>query len=82
MNVGFICVVEDLLNELWRDEIHALAVTNDQITWHHGHATDAHWNVNSSQHYIADWGGIDRLEIGRHIDGRKALQIPHAAINY
>src|SRR6266853_75663 len=66
MNPDFIRTVENLLHQLRRNEIHALAVTHDQITGHYGNAANSYRNIDARQHHVSYGRWINRPEISGH----------------
>src|SRR5437016_5135806 len=81
MNPDFISTVENFLHQLRRNEIHALAVTHNQITRHYGNAADSHGNIDARQHHIPYRRWVDSFEIGGHINLRNSVEIPNASID-
>ena len=81
MSPDFISTVENFLHQLRRNEIHALAVTHNQITRHYGNAADSHWNIDARQHHIPYRRWVDSFEIGGHINLRNSVEIPNASID-
>src|SRR6266478_3144771 len=81
MNPDFIRTVENFLHQLRRNEIHALAVTHNQITRHYGNAANSHRNIDARQHHIPYGRWVDSLEIGRHINLRNSVEISNASID-
>jgi hypothetical protein len=82
MDVGFIRMVKDRFDELWRNEIYAFAVSYDEISGHNRYSADPNRHVDARQHYIPDGCRIDRTEIRRHIDLGDAIQVANASIDH
>src|SRR6266478_1008666 len=66
MNADFIRTVENFLHQLRRNEIHALAVTHDQITGHDSNAANSYRNIDARQHHVSYGRWINSLEISGH----------------
>jgi hypothetical protein len=82
MYADFVSAVEDILDELRRDEIDAFTIPDDEITGHYGDAADADGHVDAGKHDVVDGGGINVLEIGGHVDFRNAIEISNAAVDH
>ena len=82
MDVGFVRLVEDFLNELRRNEIDAFAVAHNEVAWHYRYPLNANRDIDSGQHHIADWRGIDEAEVCGHVDLGDAIQIADAAVHH
>ena len=81
MDADFVSAVEDILDELRRDEIYAFTIPDDEIAGHYGDSTDADGHVDAGKHDVVDGSGINVFEIGGHVDFGNAIEIANAAVD-
>src|SRR5271165_1210056 len=82
VNVNHIGAIQNVLDELRRDKIHAFAVSNGEIAGHHGNAANPYRHVDPGEHHIADRGGIGGPKIAGHIDLRQSIKVSDAAVHH
>ena len=68
MDVRLVRMVEDFVDELRRNEVHAFAIAYDKVARHNCHLPDAHGHVDSREHDVANGRWVGAPEIRRQID--------------
>src|SRR4030081_2006602 len=81
MCVFFACL-NDLLDEVRRDEMNAFAIPEDQIAGHHGGCSNAYRDVDPGEHHVTVGSRRRAAEVASGIEVNHAAEVADRAIDY